>query len=45
MKILNILFDKIFCPKCGTAIPNGQTQCINPLCPTNRPMVENKKKL
>ena len=26
-----------FCPACGTPLPDGQTHCPNPTCPTNQP--------
>ncbi|WP_341903060.1 MULTISPECIES: hypothetical protein [Fluviicola] len=26
-----------FCPACGTALPDGLTQCPNPTCPSNTP--------
>ena len=28
--------DVLFCPKCGTKIPDGCANCSNPDCPTNR---------
>jgi hypothetical protein len=43
MKTLSFTSDQLHCPKCGTIIPKGQTQCPNPKCPTNQPIHGIKK--
>jgi len=32
-----VLKELKYCPECGTPIPDGQTQCPNPTCPSNTP--------
>ncbi len=36
MQTTKITADQLHCPKCGTVIPQGQTRCPNPNCPTNK---------
>ena len=38
MKQSSITADQLHCPSCGTVIPQGQTKCSNPNCPTNKPL-------
>jgi hypothetical protein len=38
MKKNSITSDQLHCPTCGTVIPQGQTNCPNRNCPTNKPL-------